>query len=168
MKAKNSKERSGSFLKFFVLFVITVAMILVAVYFNFEIPEKENKLLREQVKVIKEDMEYQSDFFAEMQILKGMIDSLKVPGQNTSYQNTLISTKIVDLEKNVPPKSSSHVYDMHMAIIQLYIELQTATDKLQSLRDAEGTIAEYKEFYENCRDDLIEAERELYIARRSR
>ena len=168
MKPKNRKERTNSFLKFLAIFIVTVSMIVVAVYFNFKIPEKENKLLREQAKVIDKEMEYQSNFFAEMRILKEMIDSLDVPGQNMSYQNSLISTQIVDLQKNIPPKGSSHVYDMHMAIIQLYVELQTATDKLHSLRDAEGTIAEYKEAYENCKEDLIEADRELYIARRSR
>ena len=168
MKPKNSKERSASFIKFLVLFLVTVSMILVAVYFNFEIPEKENKLLREQAKVIDEEMEYQSNFFAEMQILKEMIDSLDVPGQNMSYQNSMISNQLVDLQEDIPPKGSSHVYDMHMAIIQLYVELQTATDKVNSLRDAEGTIAEYKEAFENCKKDLVQAERELYIARRAR
>ena len=168
MKPKNSKERSSSFLKFLALFIVTMAMILVAVFFNFQIPEKENKLLREQADVFDQEMEYQSEFFAEMQSLKQMIDSLDVPGQNTSYQNSLISTQIVDLQKNIPPKGSSHIYDMHMAIIQLYVELQTATDKLNSLQDAEGTIADYKEAFENCKKDLVQAERELYIARRTR
>lgn len=167
MKPKNNKERSNSFFKFLILFVVTVTMILVAVYFNFKIPKKENKLLREQVEVIDKEMKYQSDFFSEMQILKQMIDSLDVPGQNTSYKNSLISTQIVDLQKNIPPKGPSHIYEMHMAIIELYVELQTATDKLNSLKDAEITIANYKEAYENCSNDLTQIERELYIARRT-
>ena len=167
MKPKNSRERTNSFLKFLAIFLVTVAMIVVAVYFNFKIPSKENKLLREQAEVIKGEMEYQKAFYIEMKDLKVMIDSLDIPGQNMSYQNSLISTEIVDLQKNIPPKGSSHIYDMHMGIIQLYVELQTAKDKLHSLQDAEGIIEEYKEALERCQSDLKQSERELYIQRRS-
>lgn len=141
-------------------------MILVAVYFNFKIPEKENEILRDQVRAISSENDYQSKFYSEMMVLKEKIDSLGSPGQNISYENSLISAKIVELEKNIPPKSSSYVYDTHMAIMKLLVELQNAKLKLNSLEDSEMTIAEYKLAYENCKKDLTQAERELYIARR--
>lgn len=142
-------------------------MIVVAVYFNFKIPAKENKLLRERAEVIKGEMAFQSKFYDEMQSLKAMIDSLDTPGQNSSYQNTLISTQIVDLQNRIPTKDSTYLYDMHHSIIQLYVELQTAKDKLHALRNAEGTIEEYKTALETCREDLKQMERELLIERRS-
>lgn len=166
MKSKNSRERRISFLKFISLFVVTVAMILVAVYFNFKIPEKENEILRTQIKTISSENDYQSKFYSEMMILKEMIDTLGTPGQNISYENSLISAKIVELEKNIPTKSSSPVYDTHMAIAKLFVELQNAKLKMNTLEDSEMTIAEYKLAYENCKNALTQTERDLYIARR--
>ncbi|WP_289040540.1 type VI secretion system TssO [uncultured Zobellia sp.] len=166
MKPKNSKERRVSFFKFTALFIITVTTILAAVYFNFKVPEKENALLRAQASIVQSEIKFQKGFFNEMQSLKRMIDSLDLPGQNASYQNSLISAKIVELQNEIPVKDSTYLYDMHMSIVQLYVELQTAKDKVNELRDAEGTIKEYKEELEICRTDLKHVERELSIERR--
>ncbi|MUH34704.1 hypothetical protein D9O36_02515 [Zobellia amurskyensis] len=166
MKPKNSKERRVSFLKFSGLFIVTVSVILGAVYFNFKVPEKENMLLREQASIVEGEIKFQKGFFGEMQGLKRMIDSLDLPGQNASYQNSLISAEIVNLQNEIPVKDSTYLYDMHMSIVQLYVELQTAKGKLNELRDAEGTIKEYKSELEACREDLKHVERELSIERR--
>ena len=163
MKPKNSKERRTSFLKFLALFVVTVGMIVTAVYFNFKVPSKENALLRETSKVIETEREFQDNFYKELVDVKGMIDSLDVPGQNTDYQNSQISKKLVDLQATIPTKDDTYLYDMHTSMITLYVELQTAKDKLHALRDAEGMIDEYKEELEKCRSELKQAERELRI-----
>ena len=166
MKPKNLKERRTGFLKFLGLFVITVAAILIAVFYNFKVPAKENEMLRKAANTVRSETEFQRTFFDHMQHLKGMIDSLDIPGQNKSYQNSLINREIVDLQKKIPAKDSTYRYDMHMGIIQLYAELQAAKDKLHGLEDAENTIQEYKTELETTRADLKEVRRELTIARR--
>ena len=164
MKPKNSKERRNSFLKFSALFLVTVGMIMVAVFFTYKVPTKENAQLREETKVIGTAMEFQSGFFNEMESVKSMIDSLDVPGQNTAYQKSLITNKLVELQNTIPIKDDdTHLYDMHTTIIELYVELQTAKDKLHALRDAESTIEEYEEALDKCRSELKEAERELRL-----
>lgn len=168
MKPKNSKERRISFFKFTALFVVTVSAILAAVYFNFKVPAKENTLLRTQASIFESGMNFQSGFFNEMKSLKGLIDSMDIVGQNSAYQRNLIGEKIVKLEKTIPPKDSTYLYDMHMDVIELYSELQMAKDKLLELKDAESTIEEYKIALEECREDLKQRDRELYIERRSR
>ena len=101
-----------------------------------------------------------------MIVLQQMIDSLGIPGQNSSYENQRISAKIVELEKNIPPKSSTHIYDMHMAITKLYVELQSAKNKLNGLQQSETLITEYEMDLEKCKEELTQTKRELYIARR--
>ena len=164
MKPKNSKERRNSFLKFLALFLVTVGMIMAAVFFTYRVPTKENALLREQSKVIDTAMEFQSGFFNEMEGVQKMIDSLDVPGQNTAFQKRLINDKLIELKNTIPTMDDdTHLYDMHMTIIDLYAELQMAKDKLHALRDAESMIEEYKDALETCRRDLKEAERELRL-----
>ncbi|MGB7393791.1 MAG: type VI secretion system TssO, partial [Pricia sp.] len=138
--------------------------ILVAVYFNFTVPAEENDMLRTEARILKSEMEFQRNFYSDMQNLKAMIDSLDIPGQNKSYQNSLINREIVDLQKKIPAKDSTYRYDMHMGIVQLYAELQSAKDKLHDLKDAENTIEEYKAELETTRTRLKERSRELDIA----
>ena len=164
MKPKNSKERRISFLKFLVLFVVTVATILAAFYFDFKVPAKENETLRKEYASHITEKTFQNGFYDEMKGLKQMIDSLDIPGQNVSYQNQLISAEIVDIQNKIPV-TNAH-YDMNMSIIQLYVELQTAKEKLNELRDAEGIIQEYKAELDKCREELKHLERELSIERR--
>ncbi|MGJ8667129.1 MAG: type VI secretion system TssO [Patiriisocius sp.] len=163
MKPKNSKDRRSAFLKFLGLFIVTVGMIVAAVYFNFKVPNKENDLLRAQSKFINEETAFQNNFYTEMEKVKSMIDSLDVPGAQVDYESKLISSKLVDMQKSLPTKDSTYLYDMHSSIVQMYVELMDNKQKLRSLSDAEGTIQEYKEAYESCRQDLKQAERELRI-----
>lgn len=163
MKPKNSKDRQSSFLKFLGLFILTAGMIVAAVYFNFKVPAKENDLLREQTKVVKEEMAFQSNFFSEMQEVKAMIDSLDVPGANVVFGSSQISDKLVEMQKSLPTKDSTYLYDMHMSIVDTYVELMDNKQRLRSLRDAEGEIEQYKVALKDCNTYLKQAERELRI-----
>ncbi|AEH02121.1 type VI secretion system transmembrane protein TssO [Lacinutrix sp. 5H-3-7-4] len=165
MKPKNSKERRSAFFKFLALFVITMLAILFAVYFNFKVPNQENTLLKAQVKSVEKEMEFQNNFSKEMSEIKRMIDSLDVPGQNLPYQNSKISEKLVELQKTIPTKDSTFRYDMYSNIVATYVNLQQSEGELIDLNDAKSTIEEYQTALEKCRNELKQAERDLYIAR---
>lgn len=168
MEPKNRKKRRISFLKFLALFIVTVCSVQAAVYFNYAVPKKENRLLRQKSAMLDSESKFQEGFFAEMKGLKGLIDSMDIEGQNISYQSSLITDKIVDLQKKIPSKDSTYLYDMHMDITQLYLELRATKENLIELKDAEKTIAEYKTALKECQEDLKQLERELFIERRSR
>lgn len=167
MKPKNLKERRGRFLKFILLFLLTVATIMALVFFNFRVPKKENSLLKAQAKSIKKETEFQNGFSKKMKTLRNMIDSLDVPGQNISFQKSLINSNLADLQKTIPTKDSTYKYDMYIGIVKLYSDLVQSKDKLRDLKEAESTIAEYKDELESCRKTLTDSERNLYAARAS-
>lgn len=166
MKPKNSKERRSAFFKFLALFVITMLAILFAVYFNFKVPNKENAILKADAKAIEKEMEFQNNFSEQMMAIKGMIDSLDIPGQNVSYQNSQISRKLVDLQEAIPTKDSTYRYDMYTNIVNTYSALQLSEGELIKLNDAKSTIEDYKIALEKCQRDLKESQRELFIARK--
>ncbi|WP_452219796.1 type VI secretion system transmembrane protein TssO [Lacinutrix salivirga] len=167
MKPKNSKERRASFFKFLALFIVTTTAILFAVFFNYKVPNKENSILKEQVKAVEKELAFQDNFSNEMIAIRSMIDSLDVKGQNLSYQNSLISTKLVDLQKTIPSKDSTFKYDMYSNIVAVYADLQDAKGELSNLKDAKKTIDDYKLALDRYRVDLKQCERDLDIARRS-
>lgn len=168
MKPKNVKERRNSFLKFLLLFLITTATVVTAVFFTFKIPVKENTMLKERAKVFSKEMKFQNSFFNSMKKVKGLIDSLDVPGQNVSYLNSLISKDLVELQKSIPRKDSTFKYDMYSNVVKLYVDIQDMKGKLRDLKDAESTIEQYKEELEKTQQDFKQLERDLLIARQNR
>ena len=166
MKPKNSKERRNSFLKFLLLFIVTVGFIVVTIFFTFQIPKKENSILKEEIKAVKKERLFQEDFQLEMNRVKSMIDSLDAPGQNFSYQNSLISDNLVDLQELIPTKDSEVNYELYKGIVNSLVDLQESKKRLKGLTDAENTIEDYKVALEKCKEDYKEVERDLDIARR--
>ena len=66
MKPKNIKERRNSFLKFLLLFLITSATIVTAIFFTFKVPIKENNTLKAQAKRINRELTFQNSFFKKI------------------------------------------------------------------------------------------------------
>lgn len=167
MKPKNLKERQRGFYKFLLLFVVTVSMVVIAIFFNYKIPSKENSLLKMQAKAIDQEIEFQNEFSKKMGQVKNLIDSLDTRGQNVSYQNSLISQELVELQKRIPTQDSTYRYDMYTNIVRLQVELQETKNKLRKLEGSETKIKDYETALEKCRQELKTTERELYIARSS-
>lgn len=168
MKAKNRKARRSSFLKFFLLFIVTVLIIVVALFFDFKImPFKENKVLRAEAVQIEKEVKFQEGFSEDIKKLKGMVDSLDIPGQNRAFLNSMLSAQIVKLQEKIPVKDSTYRYDMYNNIIWSFAEIQKLKEQVDSYSDVEERISEYKEELEKCRDDLQESERTVDALRRS-
>jgi hypothetical protein len=165
MKPKNNKDRRSSFLKFLGLFIVTAGMIVAAVYFNFKVPSKENHLLRAESKLISSDKDFQNRFYLDMEKVKGMIDSLDVPGAQVGYESELISKKLVKMQTSLPTKDSTYLYDMHFSIVQMYLEMAENKKTLLSLSETESDIEYYKEAIISIRNDLNAATRDLQNCR---
>lgn len=100
----NSSDRNQAFLKFILFFLLTTALILGAVYFNFQIPEKEKNFYKEEVyEQRKEDIE-QQQFLSHMNQAKILLDSMNKSGtdigeveqQLNKELNALSNTRLND------------------------------------------------------------------------
>ncbi|MCF6350819.1 MAG: type VI secretion system transmembrane protein TssO [Flavobacteriaceae bacterium] len=166
MKPKNIKERRNRFIKFILLFLLTVLTIMILVFFNFKVPKKENELLKKEAIFIKKEILFQTNFSKDMKLVKNRLDSIDVPGKNVSYEDNLISTKLVALQESIPTDDNTYKYDMYITVVNLYLELQSVKKRLRKLKEAESDIEKYEEALEECRNDLKLLERELQIALR--
>jgi len=168
MKAKNRKARRNSFLKFFLLFILTTAIIVVALFFDFNVmPFKENKVLRNQAVEIEKEIQFQEGFSKDIQMLRDMVDSLDIPGQNRAFLNSMLSSQIVKLQEKIPVKDSTYRYDMYNNVIWSFAEIQKLKEELNSYSDVEERITEYKAELEKCRDELKEEKRTVDALRRN-
>ncbi|MGI9544837.1 MAG: type VI secretion system TssO [Cyclobacteriaceae bacterium] len=157
MRPLNTKDRRLAFLKFLLLFVSCLALIMLSVFWTFQVPVKENKLFRESNEQIVESLEFQQKFAEEMENILGLLDSLNLPETNAYYMDQLIGAKLVDLQdlrQSLDPSDRHHVHTMYSNVVQTFLDLQEARKQLRALDQAGTKLAE-------CNGDLTELKSEL-------
>ena len=151
----NAKERSQAFWKFLLFFFIAVIAIVLAVFFNYQVPKKMNTLL------IKRADQYQVHSFAEekftgiLQETNLLLDSLDKPGANVAYLNQLISQKLAEM---TPLKDNSASNRISFDITLKY---QQAINKLVKLNDAATQLEKAKNDLSQCNQELQQVRQTL-------
>src|ERR1700733_10967550 len=93
----NSQERTQAFVKFLVFFLVTVALVMLAVFFNYHLPSRENKMLQDEVDVQRQQDANQQKFVNRMQEAIVLLDSLEVSNTNLEQINLQLNGKIGEL-----------------------------------------------------------------------
>ncbi len=168
MKPKNSKERTGSILKFLILFICTVTLIVVAFFFDFDrLPFKENVTLRNHKASVERELVFQEKFSGGMTEISSLLDSLDIEGQNISHTNTLIDEEIGELKKSIPTKDSTYRYNMYTNIVDSYVKLQELKGKLKEYDEMNARIESYTREIDQLRTELSFCQRDLDAFRNS-
>jgi uncharacterized protein YecA (UPF0149 family) len=93
-------------------------------------------------------------------LLKSLIDSLEV-GQNLFTINGEFGLKLAKLKESIPTEESTYLYNMHMSIIDMFADLQTAKNRLRELNQAESDIEYLNSELKNCKDVVNSLQKEL-------
>jgi len=169
MEVLNKKQRSRAYWFFVLFFVITVAMLITAVFFNTYFPFKENSLLKKENAKIHKEMETQDKFSFQLEKVKSAVDSIGVAGQNDFFNEKLALSILADMYKQLP-KDTLQNKNMYNNTIMTYKDLIDAKKQIkqlsgnQALMDSLSTINKtLKEEYDKMKTDL-EVCRQLYQA----
>ncbi len=101
MEALNKKERSDAFASFLVFFLISVSLLLLAVFFAYRVPDKENDLLRKKLKKYERDFSFMNSYSQELDETKVLLDSMSFAGIGATSFKSRIDYKIGNLEKRL-------------------------------------------------------------------
>ncbi|MGB0788463.1 MAG: type VI secretion system TssO, partial [Marinirhabdus sp.] len=123
-------------------------------------------VLRAQAAKVEKEIQFQEGFSKDIVTLKGMVDSLDIPGQNRAFLNSMLSAQIVKLQEKIPIKDSTYRYDMYNNIIWSFAEIQKLKEQLDSYKEVEERITEYKNELDKCRQELNEEKRTVDALRR--
>lgn len=167
MEPKNKKERINSILKFTLIFGVTIVLVILAIFFDFNrLPFKENSLLKERIIQVEKEEIFQSKFSKGAKEINALIDSLDKPGQNVQYFNALINDKIVDLQKSIPAKDSTAYYDMYVNYVQSFVDIQELKTKLKTFDKVDVRLQEYAQEVDRLGAELDKKDRYLKTLRR--
>lgn len=162
----NAKERSKAFWKFLFFFLIAVLLIITALYFDFRVPEKENKILRRENTRYQTQIIAQERFVQSMDEAKFILDSLEQPDANVAYLNQVLSGKLRELTE-LQYKDSSVYSRTNKTVLVVFLKLQDAQNKLVNLKDAPRQLADYKSRLDQTQRDLDQCRRDLELIRKA-
>lgn len=169
MEVLNKTQRRSAYWFFVFFFLITVAVLITAVFFNAYFPFKENSLLKAENAKMKKEMETQEKFSFQLEKVKLAVDSIGVPGQNDFFNEKLGLSILADMYKQLP-KDTLKNKNMYNNTIMTYKDLIDAKKQVkqlsvnQALMDSLSTINKtLKQEYDKMKTDL-DVCRQLYQA----
>lgn len=76
MAPHNENERNRALRNFLLFFILTIALIIAAVFFSVEVPLKQNEQLREQMALVENERIFSASFVNKMAETMNLLDSV--------------------------------------------------------------------------------------------
>jgi hypothetical protein len=120
----NSNERNQAFFKFMVFFLLTMVLIVCAVYVDFRgLPATRQKLQEERLSVQRVETQAQQQFVVQMERARVLLDSLDKSGKNQVQVDIMLVGMLADMEK-LRQRDSSLNGKLNSEIVDSFVELQ--------------------------------------------
>lgn len=162
----NSKERNEAFLKFLIFFLVTLILVILAIYFNFRLPVRENKMLQDEIETQRQQDMNQSKFVARMQEAIVLLDSLGKGGPNVDQINLQLNGKLAEMA-GLEQKDNNLYGKMDKAIVEKFTDLQLSKRTLSSLQEKADKISAMEADLNTTKSQLIQANADLDAFRRA-
>lgn len=151
----NAKERQQAFWKFLLLFLLAVGLVVTAFYFDTLVPTKDNKMMRSQVENFRTQEAAQDKFVRAMNETKVLIDSLRKPGAQRAYLNSLINEKLKTMSA-MQFNDSSMYSALNASAIDVFNRYTEATNKVIELGDMPINVQTLKDENAKLNSDLLQ------------
>jgi hypothetical protein len=162
----NARLRSQAYLKFMLFFVITILMIVAAVYFDVGIPAKDNKMLREKIRSYESEVYNQQQFITATRTAKSLVDSMKRLGQYNALLDREIARQLEIMKSPGYPDNS--VYGiMSKDIFNVLYDYNELSKSFIDSKDAVQQVQKLTNDLNVCQSKLDNAQRSLDLYRKS-
>ena len=168
MEIVNKEQRTKAYWFFVLFFVLTVTIVVVAMFANVHFPFEENKLLKEKNAKLEKDIAIQNHFAADLEKVKVAVDSIGVSNLKDDFFNEKLALSILaDMYKQLPKDTlnNKNMYNNTILICKQYIDAKKHIKKLtadRALLDSLNDINQIlQEEYDKMKVDL-EVCKQLY------
>jgi len=139
MEVLNKKERSSAFLLFLLMVVLSFGILIIAVFFSYKLPWKENHVLRQENKKLQFEFGYQKRFIDALEGIDQQIDSLDSSKEDFIFLDKSISSDLVAIRSRIP-KDSLDDRKMYENMILTYKKLLDSKRDLKQVEAAKNDI----------------------------
>jgi Type VI secretion system, TssO len=157
-KPLNLKEHNRAFTQFLIFFLVTLAMAVSAIYFNFQMHKKELSILRDRSDLLHNQRMNQENYKKTLNDALQVIDRLD-SGKNETMIRSELAPKLNILYNTVNIDDTTSAQRLNSIIYNLVNKYSDARFDLFELRDAaeelnrkEGKISELSKELQDCRE----------------
>ncbi|SFW72726.1 hypothetical protein SAMN02927921_03713 [Sinomicrobium oceani] len=166
MEILNKKERVSAFLLFLLMLVITVSVLVFAVFFNYKLPWRENEALKQENDKIMNEFRYQDKFSARIDELTTSIDSLDRSGDGFQFLEQTIGLELAKLKESVPSDKEAYKQTLlYNNVILNLKDLVTTKRRMQLLRKSEVQIDDLKKQVSDYEEIINDLKKELELCK---
>jgi hypothetical protein len=159
--AINLKEHNAAFTKFLILFLVTVAMVAGAIYFDFQTPQKELEILRERSDLLRDQNLAQENYKRTLVETIAVIDRL-----DSSTSKAIIASelepKMALLRNAVKIDDSTSTKGLNIIITELVNKYKNARFDFEDSRGFQDEIRKKDREIFELKDNLDRARRNEY------
>ncbi len=157
MKPLNTEERKKSFTSFLLFFIITVLLIIGAVFFGMQVPFKQNERMKAQVARQQQEQAFAESFSQKMNVTAGLLDSLNKAGTQTTIIDGLISNNIKEMNTSLLTDSGANT-QLFQNMVQSLNQLQIAKKGLLASSGADQDAAKLQQELTQAKGELAQCQ----------
>ncbi|MBV8253239.1 MAG: hypothetical protein JO154_11585 [Chitinophaga sp.] len=159
MEPINNHARRKGFALFLLMYTVTTGLLILGVFFHYQVPIVENIMLRRELIYHGSRMEQQQQFGEALGKVRQQLAIVNDPGQNSGYVDQIIATMLAGMRNRITPQASGFTF--YDDIMQCCLSLQQSKQQLRECRDAQQTIMALKMEVVQLQQQLDGKSREL-------
>ncbi len=154
----NSQDRTQSFIKFLVFFLVTILLVVLAIFINYKLPSQENKRLREQAELQRQQDANEMKFMSSAQEAVSLLDSMEKGGLQMGQIKNELDGKLSDLYKL--QESDNTIYGkLNKLLVGKLSELEAKKVNMNDMADKLSKSASLQADLDKCSAALEDAKR---------
>ncbi|MFV0607386.1 MAG: type VI secretion system TssO [Niabella sp.] len=153
MKPVNVKERRKAFQRFLLFFILTIAVILITIFFGIKIPYKENSKLQEQIALYEKANQFQDNFAKTMNETQSLLDTVNQDVVKSGLLDGRITQKIQEMDAMLN-KNEVNSTTIYTQIIKQMNNAQSDKKALRAAGNKDSVVAMYNSQIQELKNSL--------------
>lgn len=142
MKPLNVQDRQRAFQRFLLFFILTIAVIITAVFFGIKIPYAENEKLQEQLAIVDKENHFRNDFSLAMTEAQSLLDTVNMDPQKSGLLDGRITQKIQEMDAMLA-KNDITSKGLYSQVIKSLNSMQSDKRGLRAASNKDSVVAMY-------------------------
>ncbi|NHE58470.1 type VI secretion system TssO [Cyclobacterium plantarum] len=162
----NARERNRALIVFVLSFIVTVSLIVAAVFFYTLIPADENALLREKIQDLEIQIHEQQPFIVAMEEIQYLTDSLQEIGDINPLVKSDIEQHLRIMDQHLQ-KDGEIFGRINTDIFNFLYDYMVMNEQFIGLKDRLSRVEYLEEELRSSKDKIDELNRDLDFLRKS-
>lgn len=159
MKPLNAKDRTQALLLFLALLIVSITLVVCAIFFDFSMPTKENAVLKKQYQEMQEMMSNQNRMLGLMDSIESNLAVLDKPDANATYTEGVVTNLLIEMNNSLKDSSSSGI--VYKKIAANYRQMLDDKARIRNLRKDTEEGGDCAKELEQCKRDILEYQKML-------